>query len=83
LFAGRSKDRVELDEDHDMKDDDDRDKSSRGDSMKNSIKSRKAFSMAINDKSVPPAIKRLSRTANIIILYLLALAIVDYSIHYK
>jgi hypothetical protein len=38
--------------------------------------------MAINDKSVPPAIKRLSRTANVILLCLLALAIADYSIHY-
>lgn len=38
--------------------------------------------MAINDKSVPPAIKRLSRIANILLLCLLALAIVDYSMHY-
>lgn len=38
--------------------------------------------MAINDKSVPPAIKRLSRIANVLLLALLALAIADYSIHY-
>ena len=38
--------------------------------------------MAINDKAVPPAIKRLSRIANVILLCLLTLAIVDYSIHF-
>lgn len=70
-----------MDEDSDYKDDDgDRDKG-KGD-IKNSIKSRKAFQMAINDKSVPPAIKRLSRIANVILLSLMALAIADYSIHY-
>lgn len=31
-----------------------------GDSLKANIKSKKAFSMAINDKNMPPAIKRLS-----------------------
>lgn len=30
------------------------------DSLKASIKSKKAFSMAINDRTMPPAIKRLS-----------------------
>lgn len=30
---------------------------------KANIKSKKAFSMAINDKTMPPSIKRLSRTA--------------------
>jgi hypothetical protein len=39
--------------------------------------------MAINDKSVPPPIKRLSRTANVILLCLLAIAIVDYSLIFK
>ena len=34
-----------------------------GDALKASIKSKKAFSMAINDKTMPPAIKRLSTTA--------------------
>jgi hypothetical protein len=33
------------------------------DNLKTNIKSKKAFSMAINDKTMPPAIKRLSRTA--------------------
>jgi hypothetical protein len=33
------------------------------DSLKTNIKSKKAFSMAINDKTMPPAIRRLSRTA--------------------
>jgi hypothetical protein len=34
-----------------------------GDALKASIKSKKAFSMAINDKTMPPAIKKLSTTA--------------------
>jgi len=73
-----------LDEDHEAKDEEsERDKNKNNDSMKNSIKSRKAFQMAINDKSVPPAIQRLSRIANIVLLALIAIAIVDYSIHYK
>lgn len=38
-------------------------KSGDGDALKASIKSKKAFSMAINDKTMPPAIKRLSTTA--------------------
>jgi hypothetical protein len=38
-------------------------KSGEGDALKASIKSKKAFSMAINDKTMPPAIKRLSTTA--------------------
>ncbi len=38
-------------------------KSGESDSLKASIKSKKAFSMAINDKTMPPAIKRLSTTA--------------------
>lgn len=38
-------------------------KNNDGDSLKASIKSKKAFSMAINDKTMPPAIKRLSSTA--------------------
>ena len=33
------------------------------DALKASIKSKKAFSMAINDKTMPPAIKRLSSMA--------------------
>lgn len=39
--------------------------------------------MAINDKTMPPAIKRLSRVAQFIILFLIALAISEYAIIYK
>lgn len=39
--------------------------------------------MAINDKTMPPAIKRLSSMAQIIILCLIAIAIIEYSIIYK
>lgn len=38
-------------------------KSNENDSLKANIKSKKAFSMAINDKNMPPAIKKLSTTA--------------------
>lgn len=85
LFAGRQNDKVaDLDDDYDHKEegDSERDRNKNNDSMKNTIKSRKAFQMAINDKAVPPAIKRLSRIANVILLVLLALAISDYSINY-
>jgi hypothetical protein len=46
LFAGRSHDRVaDIDDDHDLKEDDSErgSKSDKNDSLKNSIKSRKAF----------------------------------------
>jgi len=36
--------------------------------------------MAINDKTMPPAIKRLSTIAQIIILFLAALAIIEYAV---
>ncbi len=85
LFAGRSSaDKSDIDDDNDLKDEDgDREKSNKNDSLRNSIKSRKAFSMAINDKSVPAPIQRLSRITNIILLCLLAIAIVDYAIMFK
>lgn len=38
-------------------------KSAESDALKANIKSKKAFSMAINDKTMPPAIKRLSTAA--------------------
>ena len=53
------------------------------DSLKNQIKSRKAFQMAINDKSVPPAIQRLSRIAGLLLLCLITIATVEYSIAFK
>jgi len=39
--------------------------------------------MAINDKTMPSAIKRLSTTAQIILLFLIAIAIAEYAIIYK
>jgi len=50
--------------------------------LKANIKSKKAFSMAINDKTMPPAIKRLSITAQIILLFLIGIAIAEYAILY-
>jgi hypothetical protein len=38
--------------------------------------------MAINDKTMPTAIKRLSRTAQGIMLALFALAIVEYALSF-
>jgi hypothetical protein len=39
--------------------------------------------MAINDKSMPASILRLSRIANFILLVLIALSVTDYSLIYK
>jgi NADH:ubiquinone oxidoreductase subunit K len=39
--------------------------------------------MAINDKTMPPAIKRLSFTAQIMLLFLIAIATAEYAILYK
>ena len=39
--------------------------------------------MALTDTSMPPAILRLSRLANVLLLCLIALAIVDYSTVFK
>lgn len=39
------------------------DRSSDSDALKANIKSKKAFSMAINDRTMPPAIQRLSTAA--------------------
>jgi hypothetical protein len=39
--------------------------------------------MAINDKTMPPAIKRLSTSAQIILLFLIAIAITDYALGYS
>lgn len=50
------------------------------DVFKNNIKSRKALQMAINDKSVPKAIRNLSMTMNIVILCLLGLAVSEFAI---
>lgn len=59
------------------------DKNSDTDSLKANIKSKKAFSMAINDKTMPPAIKKLSTFAQIILLCLVAIAITEYAVMYK
>jgi hypothetical protein len=42
---------------------DKKDKNNDADSLKANIKSKKAFSMAINDRTMPPAISRLSNGA--------------------
>ncbi len=58
-------------------------KNNDGDSLKSSIKSKKAFSIAINDKTMPPAIKRLSTTAQIMLIFLIVIAVIEYAIIYK
>jgi hypothetical protein len=71
----------DYDDDDAMKEEDGEKDRGKGD-LKNNIKSRKAFSMAINDKTMPSSILRLSRTANFILLCLIALAVSDYVIVY-
>jgi hypothetical protein len=85
LFQQRQSERVgDLDDDDNNKDDEnEKDKSNKLDQFKNNIKSRKAFSMAINDKTMPSSIMRLSRTAHFVIMCLIALAISDYAIVFK
>ena len=73
----------EGDEDDNQGGKDSSDKGGDGDSLKANIKSKKAFSMAINDKTMPPAIKRLSTTAQIILACLVAIAISEYAIIYQ
>jgi hypothetical protein len=51
--------------------------------IKNTIKSRKAFQMALTDTTMPPAIKRLSGLANVLMICLIALAVIDYSTVFK
>jgi hypothetical protein len=58
-------------------------KSAESDSLKANIKSKKAFSMAINDKTMPPAIRRLSTGGQIIVLILIIIAIIEYAIIYQ
>lgn len=84
LFAGRSAEAVEEEkEEDDQEREKSRNRNRDGDYLKNAVKSRKAFQMALKDKTMPPAIKRLNRIANIFILALIALAIIDYSSVYR
>ena len=73
--------KIDEDEDEEHTKDSDRERDS--DSMATNIKSKKAFSMAINDKSMPPAIKRLSRSATFLITFLISLAIAEYAIVHR
>ena len=85
LFSQRSSEKMNGDYDMEdsQKEEEGEKEKNKNDSFKNSIKSRKAFSMAINDKTMPSSILRLSRVANFILLCLIALAVSDYSIVYK
>jgi hypothetical protein len=73
--------KVEEEEEHNEQRSSEKDKDN--EQLKANIKSKKAFSMAINDKTMPPPIKRLSRTAQVIVTILIALAISEYAIIYK
>jgi hypothetical protein len=50
------------------------------DTFKNNIKSRKTLQMAIKDTTVPPAIRNLRMTMNLVLILLLALAITEFTI---
>lgn len=66
LFSDRGGDIDKVEADDEQEEHQTRESSEKnndGDSLKANIKSKKAFSMAINDKNMPPAIKRLSQTA--------------------
>lgn len=63
LFSAKNGEMPKIDEEEEELEQKEGEKEKDGDSMKTSIKSKKAFSMAINDRTMPPAIKRLSRTA--------------------
>ena len=78
LFTGRASEKATIVDDDEEKEDE-KDKSNKGE-FKNTIKSRKAFQMAINDKAMPASIRRLSRVSNFVLLILFTLAISDYSI---
>jgi hypothetical protein len=64
LFSDRSAE-IQKIEEEDEESEQVRDKASdkENEQLKASIKSKKAFSMAINDKTMPPSIKRLSYAA--------------------
>jgi hypothetical protein len=67
LFSDRGGDIEKVDNDENEEEGDgagdSKDRSADANSLKATIKSKKAFSMAINDKTMPPAIKRLSTAA--------------------
>lgn len=46
----------------------------------NNIKSKKALRQALNDTAVPPAIRNLRITMNMVIIFLLALAISEFTV---
>lgn len=83
LFSEKGGDMPKIDEEEEEQEQKEGEKEKDGDSMKTSIKSKKAFSMAINDRTMPTAIKRLSRTAQLIILFLITLAIAEYAIVFQ
>jgi len=63
LFADRSIEVPKIDEEEEEGERKDKDKEKDQDSLKASIKSKKAFSIAINDKTMPSALRNLSRLA--------------------
>jgi hypothetical protein len=82
LFSDRAAEIQKIEEEEEEQDHKEKNSDKDGDQLKANIKSKKAFSMAINDKTMPPAIKRLSTTAQIILLFLIALAVAEYAIIY-
>jgi hypothetical protein len=86
LFSDRGGDIDKVEADEEQEESQTRQSSSKNDdtdSLKANIKSKKAFSMAINDKNMPPPIKRLSQTAQVIIIGLIIIAIIEYAVMYS
>lgn len=83
MFSDKHGDVPKLDEEEDEEESGEKDREKDSDGITTNIKSKKAFSMAINDKAMPPAIRRVSRTAQIIIAFLISLAIAEYVIVFR
>ena len=83
LFHGRSDEAAHLQQEDEEDTEGKEDKNKEAEQFKSSIKSKKAFSLAINDKTMPSSIKHLSNSANIILVILIVLAIAEYTIIYQ
>jgi len=82
LFADRATELPKIQEEEEEYEQNEGDKDKEEDQTKANIKSKKAFSMAINDKTMPPPIKRLFRFSEFILAALIAYAITEYAILY-
>eukprot|EP00347_Sterkiella_histriomuscorum_P000937 403373955 len=83
LFSDRTAEIQKIDEEEEEHEKKEKNSDRDTDQLKANIKSKKAFSLAINDKTMPSSIKRLSTSAQIILLFLIAISIAEYAIIFK